>query len=216
VLRLFDYAASANCLKVRILLRQLGREWERVPVDIFAGETLTDEFAAINPARSTPVLQIDEGVYLTESNAILTYLAAGTPMLPEDALGRAEVVKWLIVEQAEVMPPLGGLRFRLVTGRLAPDDHDALRRRAAGEETLVLLDRHLAARAFLVDEYSIADIAVYAYTHCAGDAGYELEAYPSVVAWLSRVEATPGFANDLVMYPANARPGAGRSTYDVA
>lgn len=208
MLRLYDYAASANCLKVRILLRQLGLEWERVPVDIFAGETLTEAYAAINPARSTPVLQIDDGTCVTESNAILTYLAG----LPEDPRRCAEIVKWLILEQTDVMPPLGGLRFRLVTGRLAPDDPDALRRRAAGLETLAFLDSTLATREFLVDEYSIADIAVYAYTHCAGDAGYELPA--NVAAWLGRVESTPGFVNDLEPYPENARPGRSRSIYD--
>ena len=208
MLRLYDYAASANCLKVRVLLRRLGLEWERVPVDIFAGETLTDAYAAINPQRSTPVLQVDDATYLTESNAILVYLAG----LPDEPLARAEIVKWLILEQTDVMPSLGGLRFRLVTGRLAPDDPEALRRRAAGLETLALLDAVLATRDFLAGEHSIADIAVYAYTHCAGDAGYELPA--NVTAWLRRVESTPGFVNDLEPYPENARPGLSRSIYD--
>ena len=213
-LRLYDYAASANCLKARLLLAQLERPYERVPVDIFAGDTLTDEYAAINPARSTPVLQIGDSTYLSESNAILVYLAGGTPLLPDDPLRRAEVVRWLILEQTEVMPSLGGLRFRLVTGRLAAEDRDAMRRRKLGEATLTALDLHLRTRDFLVDAYSIADIAVYAYTHVAPEAGYELAAYPAVERWLARVEAQPRFVNDLVTYPENARLGASRSIYD--
>jgi glutathione S-transferase len=213
VLRLHDYTASANCLKVRLLLAQLELPYERVPVDIFAGETLTDEFAAINAARATPVLQEGDR-YLTESNAILVYLAAGTALLPDDPWLRADVVRWLIVEQGDVMPALGGLRFRLVTGRLAPDDPDAQRRREAGEAVLALLDDHLTGREFLVGGYTVADIAVYAYAHVAPAAGYDLDRYPNVVAWLRRVERQPRFVNDLEPYPPNARAGAGRSVYD--
>jgi glutathione S-transferase len=214
-MKLYDYGASANCLKVRILLAQLGVEYERVPIDIFAGETLTDEFAAINPARATPVLQVGER-YLTESNAILVYLAAGTPLLPDDAWARADVVRWLILEQTDVMPAFGGLRFRLVTGRLSADDPEARRRRHLGEATLALLDDHLAGRDFLAGGYSVVDVAVYAYTHVAGEAGYDLAARSHVSDWLRRVEQQPGFMNDLQPYPPNARPGAGRSVYDAA
>lgn len=214
-LRLYDYAASANCFKVRLLLNQLGREYERVPVDIFAGDTLTDDYRALNPARATPVLQIGESTFLSESNAILVYLADGTPFLPDEPLARAEIVRWLIIEQADVMGTLGGLRFRLLTGRLRPDDADAVRRRRAGEEALALLDEHLRAREFLVDSrYTVADIANYAYTHVAPEAGFDLGAYPSVVDWLRRVEGRPGFVDDLEPYPENARPGLSRSVYD--
>jgi glutathione S-transferase len=199
---------------VRLLLAQLGRHYERVPVDIFAGETLTDDYLAINPARSTPVLQIGESTYLSESNAILFYLADGTQFLPHDLLARADVVRWLIIEQTDVMPSLGGLRFRLATGRLSRDDPEAIRRRANGEQTLADLDHHLQTREFLVDGYTIADTAVYAYTHVAPEADYDLTRYPAVERWLRRVEAQPGFANDLAPYPENARPGAGRSIYD--
>src|SRR5262249_5320059 len=158
--------ASGNCYKARLLLAQLGLEYERVPVDIFAGDTLTDEFARINPFRSTPVLQVAGDRYLIESNAILVYLAAGTPFLPDNPIERAEVVRWLIYEQTDVMPATGGLRFRLQTGRFPPDDPDAERRRRLGEEVFGVLEEHLAERDFLVGgRYTIADIAVYAYTH---------------------------------------------------
>lgn len=213
--RLYDYAASANCFKVRLLLRQLGVEVERVPVDIFAGDTLTDAFAALNPARATPVLELPDGRCLVESNAILVYLARGTRFLPEDPFEVAEVVRWLLFEQTDVMMTMGGLRFRLLTGRLRPDDPEARRRREGAEEALALLEGHLRARSFLVGEaYTIADVATYAYTHVAHEAGLDLGRYPSVVRWLERVAGQPGHVNDLAPYPENARPGAGRSTYD--
>lgn len=215
ILRLYDYAASANCYKVRLLLNQLDRPYERIPIDIFAGDTLGDDFAQINPFRSTPVLEVAAGRYLIESNAILFYLAEETPFLPSESFERAEVVRWLIYEQTDAMPMTGGLRFRLMTGRLAPSDPEALRRRKGGEEVLTFLDQFLARREFLVGgRYSIADIAVYAYVHVAGEAGFDMTRWPAVQAWLRRVASQPRYMNDLAPYPANARPGAGRSTYD--
>jgi glutathione S-transferase len=210
-MKLYDYAASANCYKVRLLLAQLMRDYERVPVDIFAGDTLTDEFAAINPARSTPVLEHPAGVFLPESNAILLHLAKATPLLPDDP----QVYRWLFFEQADVVPAIGGLRFRLITGRLQADEPDALRRRAASHDVLALLDGQLAQRDYIVgDGYSVADIGLYGYVHVAHEADLDLEPYPSVRAWLQRVESTPGYVNDLEPYPPNARVGASRSIYD--
>jgi glutathione S-transferase len=210
-MKLYDYAASANCYKVRLLLAQLGREYERVPVDIFGGDTLTDEYVAINPARTTPVLEDPPGTFLQESNAILLHLARGTAFLPDDP----QVYRWLFFEQAEVVPTMGGLRFRLITGRLSPDDADALRRRNASHEVLALLDGELAQRNFLVgDTYSVADIGIYGYVHVAHEAGLDLDPYVSLRAWLARVQAQPGYLNDLEPYPPNARAGASRSIYD--
>ena len=214
-MRLYDYAASANCYKARLLLGQLRLPYERVAIDIFAGDTLTDDFAAKNPARSTPVLETDDGRYLQESNAILWYLAEGSDFLPENALARAQVVRWLIIEQTDVMPGIGGLRFRLQTKRWTVDHPDAIRRRELGLAALDMLEEHVGAHSFFVDErYSIADISLYAYTHVAPDAGFDLEAFPAVAAWLRRVEATPRFVNDLQPYPPNADRGAGTSLYD--
>jgi glutathione S-transferase len=212
---LYDYAASANCLKVRILLAQLELPYERIPIDIFAGETLTDEFAAINPARSTPVLETEEGQLLPESDAILWYLAEGTPFLPDTAFERAQVLRWLIFEQSDLMPAIGGLRFRLVTGRLSPGDRDAARRRRLAAEVLATMQSHLASSPFFVAErYSIADVALYAYTHVAPEAEIELGGYPAVEEWIARVEAESNFLNDLAPYPPNAHAGAGHSIYD--
>jgi glutathione S-transferase len=212
--KLYDYPASANCYKARLLLAQLGLDYERVGVDIFDGGTLTDEFAELNPQRATPVLQLDDGRTLVESNAILFYLADGTPFLPDDRLERAQVVRWLIYEQTDVVFMIGGLRFRLLVGRWTPDHPEAERRRVGALEVLQLLDDHLAERDFLVGErYTIADIAVYGYSHRAEEAGLDLEPYRSFRAWLARVESQPGYMEDVEPYGANAAPGAGQSIY---
>ncbi len=205
MLRLYDYAASANCYKVRLLLAQLGRDYERVSVDIFPGDTLTDQYAAINPARSTPVLEVD-GEYLAESNAILVFLAEGTEFTPDGSLDRARVIGLLIFEQTEVMATMGGLRFRLLTKRLSPQGVEARSRGERAIRTLPLLDGHLGRRDFLVgDRYSIADTAMFGYTHVADEAGLDLSRYPAVLRWLDRVRSQSGHVNDLEPCPENAR-----------
>ena len=214
-MRLHDYPASANCFKVRLLLALLGVVYERVPVDIFAGDTLTDAYARLNPARETPVLELDDGRALPDSAAILVYLAEGTPYLPDDAFERAQVLRWLVYEQTAVVPAIGGLRFRLLTGRLAPGDQEAERRREAGLEVLALLDAELSERPFLVGgRPTIADVATYGYVHVADEEGYDLSLFPAVETWIGRIAALPGSIEDLEPYPVNARPGAGRSIYD--
>jgi glutathione S-transferase len=213
-LRLYDYPASCNCYKVRLLLSQLGLEYDRVPVDIFNGDTLTSEYAKINPQRTTPVLGCPDGRYLPESNAILLYLAAGTGLLPEEPIELAEVVRWLIFEQTDLIPMVGGLRFRLLTGRLTAADPEAVRRREGGLEVLALLDDHLRIRDFMVaGRYTIADVAIYGYGHVAGDAGFDLASSPSLQAWFARIEQQPGYIEDVEPYGANAAPGAGQSIY---
>jgi glutathione S-transferase len=206
-MRLYDYAASGNCFKVRLLLRLLGLDYERVPVDIFAGDTLTSEFAALNPLRETPILELDDGSVIAQSSAILWYLAEGTELLPEDALDRASVVQWLSFEQERVMGGLGGPRFRRLTGR----DFDPARLET-GREALRVLDAHLAGRSWVVGErVSIADLGLFPYVSRAPDAGVSL---PSrVLAWMDRLRALPRFADDFVPYPENARPGMGSSIY---
>jgi glutathione S-transferase len=212
--RLYDYAASANCHKVRLALAQLGAAYERVPVDIFDGGTLTDEYERINPARETPVLEVDGRMHLPESGAILAYVAEGTALFPDDRWLRAQVLRWLLFEQTAVMSTIGGLRFRVQTGRLAPDDPEAVRRREAGEQALALLDRQLARAPFLVgDAYTIADVAVYGYARLAPEAGIDVAPFAAFAAWLERVEEQPGYVDDLEPYPPNAGRRAGRSIY---
>jgi glutathione S-transferase len=208
-MRLHDYPASANCYKVRLLLALLGRPYERVPVDIFDGDTLTDAYPALNPLRETPVLELDDGTAVAQSNAILWLLAEDTAYLPAGPVERALVLQWLFYEQEHVMGGAGGVRFRAVTGRPVPD---SARRR--GEQGLELLGRHLHGRDWVVgDGPTIADLSLYAYAHVAGQAGYELVRYPALQAWFGRIEGLPGFVDDLQPYPGNARAGAGRSIY---
>ncbi|MGH7572579.1 MAG: glutathione S-transferase family protein [Gemmatimonadota bacterium] len=210
-MRLYDYPASGNCYKVRLLLALLDRPYERVEIDIFAGDTLTDEYRKLNPLRETPVLEIDTGEVITQSNAILWYLAEGTPFLPDSPLDRAHIVQWLFFEQERVMSGIGSARFRIMTGR---DPEVAATRFAVGKGALAVLEEHLAEHSFLVGrECSIADISNFAYTHVAEDAGYELREYPAVYEWLGRVRMLPRFIADLEPYLDNARPGAGRSIY---
>jgi glutathione S-transferase len=211
-LRLYDYAPSANCYKPRLLLALLERDYERVPIDIFAGDTLTDAYVAVNPARETPALELDDGTVLTQSNAILWFLAEGTAFLPQDSLERGQVVQWLFFEQERVMVGIGGARFRILTGR-APELIPA--RLELGESALTMLEAHLEGRSYLVgDSCSIADLSNFAYAHVAQDAGFRLTDYPSVSGWLERVRALPRFIDDLAPYPDNARAGASRSIYD--
>jgi glutathione S-transferase len=211
-MRLYDYAASGNCFKIRLLFSLLGREYERVPVDIFAGDTLTPGYAAINPLRETPVLELDSGELLAQSSAILWYLASGTPFLPADGFGRAQVVSWLSFEQERVMGGLGNPRFRLLTGRNTAGLEARL---ATGRGALSVLDAHLEGRSFVVGAAAtIADLGLFPYISVAGDAGLELSDWPQVSAWVERIRGLPGFVDDFVPYPPNARPGAGRSIYD--
>jgi glutathione S-transferase len=214
-LRLHDYAASANCYKVRLLLAQLGLEYERVPVDIFGGDTLTDDYANVNPQRQTPVLERDGAEPLTESGAILVHLAEGTEYLPQDANERAQALKWLFFEQTEVIQGIAGLRFRLVTQRIRPDGREALWRRSVGAAALTLLNDKLGKSDYLAGErYSIADISLFAYVHVANEAGFELDEFEWVEAWMQRVRGTPGYMNDLEPYPPNSYAGQSRSIYD--
>jgi glutathione S-transferase len=214
-LRLHDYAASGNCYKVRLLLAQLGLEYERVPVDIFGGDTLSDDYARVNPLRQTPVLERDGAEPLPESGAILIHLAEGTEFLPEDRNDRAQALRWLFFEQTEVIQGIAGLRFRLITQRIRPDGREALWRRSVGDAALTVLNDRLHTSDFFAgDSYSIADIALFAYVHVADEAGFELSDYPAVQEWIKRVEGTRGYMNDLEPYPPNSMAGQSRSIYD--
>src|SRR5829696_2089937 len=164
-MRLHDYPASANCYKVRLLLALLGRPYERVHVDIFGGDTLTDAYGALNPLRETPVLELEDGTAIAQSPAILWYLAEGTSFLPATRAGRAQVAQWLAFEQERVMGPIGGARFRLLTGRATAHDPLIAGRLEDARGTLALLGTQLGGRRFLLgDEPTIADVAVFAYT----------------------------------------------------
>jgi glutathione S-transferase len=214
-LRLHDYAASGNCYKVRLLLAQLGLHYERVPVDIFGGDTLSDEYARLNPQRQTPVLERDGAEPLTESGAILVHLAEGTEYLPPDRNDRAQALRWLFFEQTEVIQGIAGLRFRLVTQRIRPEGREAHWRRSVGAAALTVLNDKLGKSNYLAGtNYSIADISLFAYVHVANEAGFELDEYARVQEWMQRVRGTGGYMNDLEPYPPNSYAGQSRSIYD--
>jgi len=213
-MRLYDFPASANCYKARLLLAQLGIDYQRVPVDLFAGETGSPEYLARNPAGRTPVLELDDGRAIAESNAILLYLAEGTPFLPADRVELARVHGWLFFEQNLVEPNVGTARFWRLTGRDAGNEAVIRRLQEAGAGALASLERALGDEPFLVGgRYGVADASNYAYVHVADEAGIDLGRFPAVGEWLRRVEATPGFVDDLEPYPANASILAGRSIY---
>ncbi len=191
-MKLYDYFESGNGYKVRLLLAQLGIAYERVELDILKGETRTPEYLAINPNGRIPVLELDDGARLAESNAILCYLAEGTPLLAGDRLARARTLQWLFFEQYSHEPFIATVRFWHFSGRAAEKKREIEERRPRGYEALGVMETHLAANDFFIGNYGIADIALYAYTHVAHEGGYELSDYPAVCAWLGRVQVQPG------------------------
>ena len=205
-MRLYDHPASGNCMKARIALRQLGVPYESVTVDLFRRETRSPEHMARNPDGRVPVLELDSGRTIPESGAILLYLAEDTHLLPEDHLERATVHQWLFFEQNRIDPHIAVARFLMLTGRDArhPEFMDALK--ARGRDALAALARGLAdERPFICGgAYGIADIALYAYVHCAHEGGVDAREHGPLGAWLERVEATPGFENDLAPFPPHA------------
>jgi glutathione S-transferase len=193
MLRLYDYLESGNGYKVRLLLHQLRIPFERVELDILAGETRTPEFLARNPNGRIPALALDDGSVLWESGAIQFFLADGTAFLPGERLPRARVLQWMFFEQYSHEPYIAVLRFWRHAGRLDANAHAVDEKRARGEEALAVMESHLATRSFFVgDAYSIADISLYAYTHVADEGGFDLAPYPAVRAWLARVREQPG------------------------
>ncbi|HEX8068105.1 MAG TPA: glutathione S-transferase family protein [Thermoleophilaceae bacterium] len=215
-MRLYDYGPSPNCHKVRILLAQLGRDYERVPTDIFGGDTLRPDYLEKNPGLTTPVLEIEPGVYLPESGAILLYLAEGTELLPDDPIERAHVHRWMMYEQARLFAIVGALRFFVLTGRIDPESREARQQLRFSTAAVGQAESHLASHDFFVGgRYTVADVALYGYLQVAHEAGVEMGAFPNVGAWLDRVREQPGHVADLEPYPENAQVGRSRSIYDL-
>lgn len=195
---LHEYAQSGNCYKIRLTAALLGLPIERREYDIMKGETRTPEFlATVNANGRIPVLQIGDR-FLPESNAACCYLAEGSALIPARRFERADVLRWMFWEQYNHEPNVATLRFW--TGWIGEANFTDLQRaqlpakRAAGEAALALMDEHLATRTYFVgDRLSLADVALYAYTHIAEDGGYRLADTPHVQAWLARVAATPSY-----------------------
>ena len=192
-LRLHDYLASGNGYKVRLLLHQLKIPFERVEYDIVKGETRTPEFLEKNANGRIPVLELETGECLAESNAILFYLAQGSRYLPADPLAVARVLQWMFFEQYSHEPNIATLRHWMQ--HLGLDDDRRLlveQKRVLGYGALQVMEEHLSSRPFLVEgQYSIADIALYAYTHVADEGGFDLKRFPNLREWLDRVRSQP-------------------------
>src|SRR5918992_937571 len=205
-MKLYEHGSSGNCLKCRLVLRALEQPYESVTVDLFRGETRTDEHFARNPDGRIPVLETDDGALIPESGAILLYLAEGTPLLPAGGIERARVHQWMFFEQNRIEADLSVARFWKLVGRdrLLPEPF--ANRLERGRDALATLDRALGdGRTFVTgDDYTVADIALYGYVHCGGDAGADPREHGRIAAWLDRVEATPGFVNDLAPVAAHA------------
>jgi glutathione S-transferase len=207
---LYDYLFSGNCYKVRLLLSQLGLEFETRPVDILKGEAKQPSFLHKNPAGQVPVLELPDGTCLRESSAILMHLAEGTPFLPAVGLGRTRVLEWLCFEQSNVAPVIGRARFRRTFPDAVPtrpEEFEAWRQQ--GNRALRVLEERLHDYTFLVDDrYTIADIALYAYTHCAAQGGFSLEPYAAIRSWIERIEEMPGYLAIDRVSPSRAQPPA--------
>lgn len=193
MLRLYDFLDSGNGYKVRLLLRRLALAFDLIEVDILTGATRTPDYLARNPNGRIPLLELDDGRHLAESNAIMFYLAEGSDLLPVDRFHRAEILQWMFFEQYSHEPNIAVARFWLKHGGV-PGGDDALlqERRQKGYAALDVMEKHLAGNNFFVaNRCSIADIALYAYTHVADEGGFSLTDYPAIRAWLDRVAGQP-------------------------
>ncbi|BAY33752.1 glutathione S-transferase domain-containing protein [Tolypothrix tenuis PCC 7101] len=194
-LRLYDFLPSGNGYKIRLLLTQIGMPFERIELNITKGETRTPEFLSKNPNGKIPLLEIEPGKYLAESNAILLYLSEGTEFLPYDRFLRAQVLQWLFFEQNSHEPFIATSRFLIsILGKPEKHQETMKSRLDKGYAALKVMENHLSDRSFFVgDRYTIADIALFAYTHVADEGGFDLTQFPAIQAWIERVKSQPGY-----------------------
>ena len=212
MVRLYDYWNSGNCYKVRLLLCQLGIPFERVALDTLRGDTKTPAYLAKNPNGRVPLIEYPDGRRLAESDAILWHLAEGTPLLPPDAWERAQALQWMFFEQYSHEPYLAVVRFWRLSGRLEQNRPLLADKMERGTQALKVMETHLQSRPYFAGErYSIADIALYAYTHVAEEGDFSLAEFPRIQAWLERVRSQPGHVaiGDAVGHPV-AWPAEGR------
>ena len=191
---LYNSPVSGNCYKVRLLLAHLGIPYERRDLDVVDRSNRSEVLGALNPDLRVPTLQLDDGRPIAESGAILWYFGEGTRFVPDDRYQRAQVLQWMFFEQYDHEPAIAVARFWLsYSGRPEAFADRIEERRAAGYRALDAMERHLDGRGFLVgDATTLADIALYAYTHVAHEGGFDLGGFPAVRAWLDRVAAEPG------------------------
>ena len=192
--RLYSMQRSGNCYKVRLALAQLHVPYELIEIDILKGETHTPDFLARNPSGQIPLLEIEPDRYLAESNAILWFLAEGSPLMHEDPVERAAILQWLFFEQHAIVPNIGAAYFwlSLVKGGRDLQRHAIDDWMEEGQRALAVMDKRLSkSRFFCCDRYTVADVALYAYTHVAHECDFDLTPFPAVRAWLARVRAEP-------------------------
>ena len=201
---LYSMQRSGNSYKVRLALTQLGLPYRLVEVDILKGESRTPEFLAKNPNGQVPLLEVAPGRFIAESNAILWYVAGGTALAPDDRIDRADALQWMFFEQHSLEPNLGAAYFwlALVKGGRDLQQHALEDWMEEGNRALGVMENHLKLhRYFAADRYTVADIALYAYTHIAHESDFDLSSFPYIRAWLDRVAAEPGHV------PMDWRPG---------
>lgn len=203
-MKLHTYGGSANGYKAELLLALTGRRCERVEVSIFEGASRTPEFLRKNPAGRVPVLELEDGTFLPESNAILWHLARGTRFFPATPAAEDRAIAWLLFEQYEVEPVIGSARFWMLTGRVAERGQEELQRKLEwGHRSLETLERELTGRPFLQgDVPTVADLALHAFVHVAGDAGMTLP--EQVGRWCARIAALPGYVEGPAPYDEHA------------
>jgi glutathione S-transferase len=192
---LYSMQRSGNSYKVRLALAQLGIRYRKVEIDILQGESKTPEFIAMNPSGQVPLLEVAPGRFLAESNAILWYLAADTTLVPDDPIHRAEAMQWMFFEQHSLEPNIGAAFFwlALVKGGRELQSHALEDWMEQGYRAFGVMEKHLTThRYFVSGRYSIADIALYAYSHLAHECDFDLSLYPAVRDWIARVEDAPG------------------------
>jgi glutathione S-transferase len=196
--RLHDYLLSGNGYKVRLLLTQLGIPFQRIEYDITRGETRTPEFLEnVNANGRIPVLETEEGTLLPESNAIVFFLAEGTPFLPDDRLEKARTLQWMFFEQYSHEPNIAVARawLHVFDVEMTEERRATLEtRQKLGYDALGVMEEHLESNKYFVGgRYSVADISLYAYTHVADEGGFDLDGFPAILAWLERVASQPGY-----------------------
>jgi glutathione S-transferase len=190
---LYDNPISGNCYKVRLLFSLLGIDYERREVDVVDRSNRAELLGELNPGLRVPTLVLDDGRPLAESDAILVYFAEGTEYLPTDRYERAQALQWMFFEQYSHEPNIAVLRFWAGAG-IEPDEREAAAKREGGYRALEAMERHLVGRDFFVaDAPTVADLALYAYTHVADEGGFEMGRFEAIGAWLERIRALPGY-----------------------
>ncbi len=198
-MRLYGDSRSGNCYKVKLLLHLLGQAYEWVEVDIMKRETRKREFLRLNPSGKVPILQLDDGVVLAESNAILFYLAEATPFGGGDPLARAQILQWMFFEQYSHEPNIAVARFIAVYLGLPADRKEEYEaKQKGGGRALRTMEKHLATTPYMAaNQLTVADISLYAYTHIADEGGFDLSVYGAIQAWIQRIQAHPKYIDML-------------------